>query len=68
MEKCRLIFWTGTVLGIVVTSVDFWVGPIPYEIIIPIEVMSLVLIFTGLIMRKSKKMLENPDTLHKEET
>lgn len=52
MKNWRHIFWTGAILGLAVTSIDQWLSPIPYEIIIPAEIASLVLIFTGLIRRK----------------
>lgn len=62
MEKWRRIFWIGAILGIVVTSVDAWIISIPYIIIIPVEIVSLVLIFAGLVMRKNKKKAEKQDT------
>ena len=58
MEKWRYISGTGIVLGTVVTVLDFWVERIPHAIIIPLEIVSIVLIFAGLIIRKSKKTHE----------
>lgn len=68
MEKWRRIGWTGAVLGIVATCVDRWAGPIPYEIIIPVEIISLILILSGLIIRKREKTFEKQEALQKEET
>lgn len=52
MQNWRQLCWIGSILGLGVTSIDQWLSPIPYEIIIPAEIASLVLIFTGLIRRK----------------
>ena len=65
MEKWHCIFWTGIILGIVVTSIDFWVESIPYVVTIPIEIVSVILIFVGLIIRKSKKTHGKQDALNK---
>ena len=55
MEKSRSVFWTGAILGNAVAAVDAWITSIPYEIIIPIEFTSIVLIFAGFIMRKNER-------------
>lgn len=58
MEKWRRIFLTGAVPGLAVAAIDSWTGGIPYEIIIPIEFVSIALIFAGLIMRKKQKVCD----------
>lgn len=52
MEKWRCILWIGIVLGMVVTGIDFFIENIPYVIIIPLEVVAIILIFAGFIIRK----------------
>lgn len=59
MEKWRCILWIGTILGIGVQILDFLVkGILPYVIIIPIEIVAIVLIFSGFIVRKIEKKKE----------
>lgn len=58
VEKWRYIGWTGVILGIVVTAIDLRVKDISYGIFIPIEIIAIILIFTGLIIRKSEKTRE----------
>ncbi len=58
MEKWRCISGIGIVLGIVVTVIDFLVESVPYAIIIPLEIVAIILIFAGLIIRKSEKNRE----------
>lgn len=55
MRTWRQLGWAGIILGLAVTSIDQLLSPIPYEIIIPAEIASLVLIFTGLIRRKQEQ-------------
>lgn len=56
MERWRQITWSGIILGNGIAAIDAWGASIPYEIIIPIEIMSLILIFSGLINRRREKM------------
>lgn len=58
MEKWRCILGIGCVLGIVLTVVDYFIISIPYVIIIPLQVVAIILIFTGLIIRKRSKSNE----------
>ena len=55
MEKWRWILGIGCVLGIVLTVIDYYIISIPYVIIIPLQVVAIILIFTGLIIRKRSK-------------
>lgn len=61
MEKWRRVLLIGAVPGLAVTAIDSWTGGIPYEIIIPIEFVSIALIFAGLIMRKKQRACEALD-------
>lgn len=54
MEKWRYILLAGIILGMVIITIDFLVVSVPYIVIIPMELISLVLIFAGFIMRKNK--------------
>lgn len=58
MKMWRRILMTGIILGFVVQVIDFFVITIPYIIIIPLEIVAIVLIFTGFIMRKREKERE----------
>ena len=58
MEKWRCIGWTGIILGIGVQILDYFVENIPFGIMIPIEIVAIVMIFTGLIIRKREKNQE----------
>lgn len=58
MEKWRYILGLGCVLGIVLTVIDYLIITIPYVIIIPLQIVSIILIFTGLIIRKNMKSKE----------
>ena len=58
MEKWRYILLIGIVLGIAVEIMDFLIGSIPYAIIIPLQVVAIVLIFSGFIIRKREKNRE----------
>lgn len=58
MERWRYILGIGCVLGIVLTVVDYFIITIPYVIIIPLQIVAIILIFTGLIIRKNTKSNE----------
>lgn len=58
MVKWRCISGTGIILGMVVTFIDFLVEGISCVIIIPLVIMSIILIYAGLIIRKREKMRE----------
>lgn len=58
MAKWRCIGWAGIILGIVISAIDFWVKSVPYAVTIPIEILAIVLIFAGFILRKSMKTRE----------
>ncbi|MBR5799911.1 MAG: hypothetical protein IKY23_07590 [Lachnospiraceae bacterium] len=55
MEKWRVISAVGIVLGIVMSIMDYFIKSIPYAIIIPLDIIAVILIFTGLIMRKKAR-------------
>ena len=55
MEKWRRLLLTGIILGIGVQVIDFLVVSIPYIIFIPLEIVAIVLIFAGFIIRKKTK-------------
>ncbi len=61
MEKWRYILWVGIILGMVTTTIDFLVVSAPYMVMIPLELISLILIFAGFIMRKNKIAQEKQD-------
>ncbi len=52
MEKWRIIGLTGMILGIILIFVDMIFKDIPYAVIIPLYALFIILIFTGLILRK----------------
>jgi len=58
MEKWRYILGLGCVLGIVLTVIDYFIITIPYVIIIPLQIVAIILIFTGLVIRKNTKSNE----------
>ncbi|MBQ2882787.1 MAG: hypothetical protein IJE43_03290 [Alphaproteobacteria bacterium] len=58
MEKWRYILGLGCVLGIVLTVIDYFIITIPYVIIIPLQIVAIILIFTGLVIRKNTKLNE----------
>lgn len=58
MLKWRYISGIGIILGMVVTVIDFLVEGIPYVITIPLVIVSIILIYAGLIIRKREKMRE----------
>ncbi len=55
MEKWRCISLIGIILGIAVQIIDFFVISIPYAIIILLDIVAIILIFTGFIIRKKHK-------------
>ena len=63
MQNWRHLGWAGSILGLGVTSIDQWLSPIPYELIIPAEIAALVLIFTGLIRRKQGQEMKQSAAL-----
>lgn len=52
MEKWRLIMLCGMILGIVVLIVDALVENAPFMVIIPLQLVAIILLFGGLIIRK----------------
>ena len=55
MEQWRKISLIGIILGNGALLVDYFVISIPYIIMIPLLVISVILIFAGLFMRKKQK-------------
>lgn len=55
MEKWRKISLTGILLGNGALLIDYFVTSIPYVVMIPILFIAIILIFTGLVMRKKHK-------------
>lgn len=55
MEKWRLIFLIGIILGIGLQVIDYFIITIPYVVIIPLDIVAIVFIFTGLVIRKKEK-------------
>ena len=55
MEQWRRISLIGILLGNIALLVDYFLISIPYVIMIPILIVAIILIFTGLIMRKKQK-------------
>lgn len=55
MEKWRLISLIGIILGLGLQVIDYFVISIPYMVIIPLDIVAIVLIFTGLVIRKKEK-------------
>lgn len=58
MAKWRCISVIGIILGMVVTVIDFLIEGIPYVITIPLIIVSIILIYAGLIIRKREKLRE----------
>ena len=58
MERWRWILLIGIILGNVAWIVDSFVISIPYVIMIPLLVVAIMLIFTGFIIRRSKRKAE----------
>lgn len=55
MEKWSRISLVGIILGNGALLIDYFVISVPYVIMIPILLVAIILIFTGLIMRKKQK-------------
>ena len=55
MEQWRRISLIGILLGNIALLVDYFLISIPYVIMIPILIVAIILIFTGLFMRKKQK-------------
>uniref|UniRef100_UPI00405782CB hypothetical protein n=1 Tax=Acetatifactor sp. TaxID=1872090 RepID=UPI00405782CB len=58
MEKWRCISLIGIILGIGMQIIDFFVISIPYVIFIPLEIVAIILIYAGFIIRKKQKEQE----------
>ena len=55
MEQWRKISLAGILLGNVALLVDYFIISVPHVIMIPILFVAIILIFTGLVMRKNQK-------------
>lgn len=55
MEKWRIISLIGILLGNGALLIDYFVISVPHVIMIPFLIVSIILIFTGLIIRKKQK-------------
>ncbi len=55
MEQWRRISLIGILFGNIALLVDYFIISISYVIMIPILVTAIILIFTGLVMRKKKE-------------
>ncbi len=55
MEKWRRISLIGILLGNIALLVDYFLISVPYVMMIPILFVAIILIFTGLAMRKKRK-------------
>ena len=55
MEQWRKISLIGILSGNVALLVDYFIISVPYVIMIPVLLVAIVLIFTGLVMRKRQK-------------
>lgn len=55
MDKWRRISLAGILLGNGALLIDYFVMSVPYAIMIPILLVAVILIFTGLIMRRKQK-------------
>ncbi|MBQ9083916.1 MAG: hypothetical protein IJY28_10570 [Clostridia bacterium] len=58
MEKWRKISLIGILLGYSALLIDYFVISVPYAIMIPLLMVSIVLIFAGLIQRRKQKKNE----------
>ena len=57
MEKWRRISLEGVLLGNCALLIDYFATSIPYAIMIPVLLIAIILIFTGLIVRKKQKIV-----------
>ena len=55
MKQWRKISLIGILIGNGALLVDYFAISIPYIIMIPLLIVSIILIFTGLIIRKKQK-------------
>lgn len=55
MEQWRKISLIGILLGNIALLIDYFIISVPYVIMIPILIVAIILIFTGLFMRKKQK-------------
>ena len=55
MEKWRIISLAGILLGNIALLFDYFVIPVPHIVMIPLLLISIVMIFSGLILRKKHK-------------
>lgn len=55
MEKWRIVSLIGILFGNCALLLDYFVMSIPYAIMIPILIVSIILIFTGFVIRKKQK-------------
>ena len=55
MELWRKISLVGILLGNIALLVDYFLISVPHVILIPLLIVSIILIFTGLIIRKKQK-------------
>lgn len=55
MEQWRKISLIGVLLGNIALLIDYFIISVPYVIMIPILIIAIILIFTGLFMRKKQK-------------
>ena len=55
MEQWRKISLIGILLGNIALLIDYFIISVPYVIMIPILIIAIILIFTGLFMRKKQK-------------
>ena len=55
MEQWRRISLIGILLGNIALLVDYFLISVPHVMMIPILFVAIILIFTGLFMRKKQK-------------
>ena len=55
MEKWRIIWLIGILLGNGALLIDYFVISVPHVIMLPLLIVSITLIFTGLIIGKKQK-------------
>ena len=55
MEKWRKILLAGILLGNGALLIDYFVTSVPHVVMIPILLVAIILIFSGLVMRKKHK-------------
>jgi len=55
MEQWRRISLIGILLGNVALLVDYFIISVPHVVMLPILFVAIIMIFTGLVMRKKQK-------------